>query len=143
MSKIHCRQATAPTGTNPRLAGNDWIVLRYADVLLMHAEAILAGGQSTTSTNAIASVTLVRERAGLVDPLVEVTNENLLLERRVELAFENQRWFDLQRFGVAQEVLSAFSASIGGAFTATDLLLPIPQFEINLSNGAMEQNPGY
>ena len=133
----------APTGTNPRLAGNDWIVLRYADVLLMHAEAILAGGQSTTSTNAIASVTLVRERAGLVDPLVEVTNENLLLERRVELAFENQRWFDLQRFGVAQEVLSAFSASIGGAFTATDLLLPIPQFEINLSNGAMEQNPGY
>jgi hypothetical protein len=132
-----------PTGSNPRLAGNDWIVLRYADVLLMHAEAILAGGQSTTSSNAIASVELVRSRAGFTDPIVELTKDNLLLERRVELAFENKRWFDLQRFGVAQEVLSAFSNATGGAFSATDLLLPIPQFEINLSNGAMEQNPGY
>lgn len=132
-----------PTGSNPRLAGNDWIVLRYADVLLMHAEAILAGGQSTTASNAIASVELVRTRAGFTDPIVEVTKDNLLLERRVELAFENKRWFDLQRFGVAQEVLSAFSNATGGSFSATDLLLPIPQFEINLSNGAMEQNPGY
>lgn len=133
----------APTGTNPRLAGNDWIVLRYSDVLLMHAEAILAGGQSTNAPAALTSVDLVRARAGFADPLLQLTSDDLLLERRVELAFENKRWFDLQRFRVAQEVLSAFSASIGGTFTATDLLLPIPQFEINLSDGAMEQNPGY
>ena len=133
------------TGGNPQLAGNDWIVLRYADVLLMHAESILAGQLTTPSSNAIASFQLVRDRAGLVDPVVtELTRDNLLLERRVELAFENKRLYDLKRFGVAQEVLSAFSNSIGGAFTATDLLLPIPQFEINLSNdGLLEQNPGY
>lgn len=132
-----------PTGGNPRLAGNDWIVLRYADVLLMHAEAILAGGQSTQAASALASFQLVRDRAELTDPVLELTKDDLLLERRVELAFENHRWHDLQRFGVAQEVLSAFSESIGGAFTGTDLLLPIPQFEINLANGALQQNPGY
>lgn len=131
------------TGSNPQLAGNDWIVIRYADVLLMHAEAILAGGQVTTSSSAIASVELVRERAGIDTPIIELTKEDLLLERRVELAYENKRLFDLKRFGVAQEVLSAFSASIGGTFTATDLLLPIPQFEINISNGLLEQNPGF
>ena len=133
----------APTGSNPQLAGNDWLVLRYADVLLMHVESILAGGQSTQASNAIASFQLVRNRAGLTDPVIEITKEDLLLERRVELAFENKRYFDLKRFGVAQEVLSAFSNSIGGAFTATDLLLPFPQFEINISDGQLEQNPGY
>ncbi len=131
------------TGSNPRLAGNDFIVLRYADVLLMHVESILAGAESTSSSNAITSFELVRNRAGFTDPIVEITKEDLILERRVELAFENHRLNDLKRFGVAQEVLSSYSASIGGAFTATDLLLPIPQFEINLSNGLMEQNPGY
>ncbi len=131
------------TSPSPRLAGNDFIVLRYADVLLMHAEAILAGSQSTTSTNAIESFQLVRDRAGLTDPVLEITKENLLLERRVELAFENHRLHDLKRFGVAQEVLAAYSEAIGGSFTGTDLLLPIPQFEINLSNGLLEQNPGY
>lgn len=131
------------TSPSPRLAGNDFIEMRYADVLLMHVEAILAGGESTTATNAITSFQLVRDRAGLTDPVVEITKDDLLLERRVELAFENHRMNDLKRFGVAQEVLSAFSAEIGGAFSGTDLLLPIPQFEINLSNGALAQNPGY
>ena len=133
-----------PTGGNPRLGGNDWIVLRYADILLMHAEAILAGQPETTSSNALASFQLVRDRAGLTDVVEELSSEELLIERRVELAFENKRLYDLQRFGVAQEVLLAFSNSIGGVFSSTDLLLPIPQFEINLSNnGLLEQNPGY
>ncbi|WP_136480704.1 RagB/SusD family nutrient uptake outer membrane protein [Cognatitamlana onchidii] len=127
-----------------RLAGNDWIVLRYADVLLMHAEAIMAGALETTSSNAIESYNKVRERAGLEDDEDgTLTIDELLLERRVELAFENQRLFDLIRLGKAQEVLSAFSAANGYNFASTDLILPIPQREINLSQGLMSQNPGY
>ncbi|MDC6352207.1 RagB/SusD family nutrient uptake outer membrane protein [Zeaxanthinibacter sp. PT1] len=125
------------------LSGNDWIVLRYADVLLMHVEAILAGGQETSVPAALNSFQLVRDRAGLTDPVTTITKQDLLDERRVELAFENQRLFDLIRLGVAQEVLSAFSTANNYSFSATDILLPIPQREINLSNGLLQQNPGY
>lgn len=133
----------APTSSDPRSAGNDWIVLRYADILLMHVEAIMAGGASTTSSNAIASFQQVRARAGITTPVTSITADELLLERRVELAFENQRFFDLLRFGKANDVFTAYSAANGLGYTSTDLLLPIPQIEIGLSNGLLSQNPGY
>jgi hypothetical protein len=136
-----------PTGVafdlNPDFAGNDWIVLRFADVLLMHVEAIMAGGASTNATAALTSFQKIRDRAGLTATVTNITKQQLLDERRVELAFENQRLFDLMRFGEAQNVLSAFSTANNYSFTATDLLLPIPQREINLSKGLMSQNPGY
>jgi hypothetical protein len=72
-----------------------------------------------------------------------ITKQELMDERRVELAFENHRLFDLMRMGEAQNVLSAFAISVGVGFTSSDLLLPIPQREINLSGGDMSQNPGY
>ena len=53
----------ASTSSDPTKAGNDWIVLRYADVLLMHVEAIMAGSESSTSTNALASFQEVINRA--------------------------------------------------------------------------------
>lgn len=130
-------------GSNSRTAGNDWIVLRYADVLLMHAEAVLAGSQSTTSSNALASVNEVRARAGLDDITGELTAADLLLERRVELAFENHRFFDLVRFGVATTVIADYAAEQGYDFNVNQLLLPIPAREVNLSRGSMSQNPGY
>ena len=129
--------------TDATLSGNDWIVIRYADVLLMHVESILAGGQETSAAAALASFQQIRDRAGLTDPVTSISKTDLLNERRVELAFENHRLFDLLRFGVAQEVLSEFSNNNGYSFGATDLLLPIPQSEINLSKGLMNQNPGY
>lgn len=128
---------------DPILAGNDWIVLRYADVLLMHVEAIIGAGVNTVDPAAIASFQEVRARAGITDPVSEVTKQQLLDERRVELAFENHRLFDLIRFGSAIDILSAFSADNGYAFSGTSLLLPIPQREIGLSNGLLTQNPGY
>jgi len=130
-------------GPNSRSAGNDWIVLRYADVLLMHAEAIMAGSQSTTSSNALTSVNEVRTRAGLDDITATFTASDLLLERRVELAFENHRLFDLMRFGVATSVISAYATEQGYDFNVNQLLLPIPAREVNLSRGVMLQNPGY
>ncbi|MBK8515966.1 MAG: RagB/SusD family nutrient uptake outer membrane protein [Saprospiraceae bacterium] len=139
---------TPPTyGLNARNAGNDWIILRYADVLLMHAEAILAGGAETTSSAAIDSYMKVRVRAGfnpVTDRPAVLSKSDLLVERRVELAFENQRFYDLVRFGVADAVLSAHAASLGyGSYNPRKLLLPIPSREINLSKGILTQNPGY
>ncbi|QRM88909.1 RagB/SusD family nutrient uptake outer membrane protein [Lacinutrix sp. WUR7] len=132
------------TATDRTKAGNDWIILRYADVLLMHVEAIMAGNNSTSVQAALDSFELVRLRAGLLgDDDNDITKQELLDERRVELAFENHRLFDLIRFNEAQTVLSAFSAVTAGSYSASDLLLPIPQREINLSNGLLSQNPGY
>ncbi|WP_299670391.1 RagB/SusD family nutrient uptake outer membrane protein [uncultured Polaribacter sp.] len=146
--------SSLPTyGTLPRDAGNDWIVLRYADVLLMHVEATLgvSGATSTSDSNALSSFNAVRNRAGLAnDADGSITQEELLLERRVELAFENQRFFDLLRFGVADTVLQNHSAedndediSVYPSYNARKLLLPIPSREINLSKGLLNQNPGY
>ncbi len=136
-------ELNAPYSADPITAGNDWIVLRYADVLLMHVEAILAGANETVDAGALASFQKVRNRAGLTTPVTIITKDLLLNERRVELAFENHRLFDLIRLDKAQEVLSAFSAANGYGFTSTDLLLPIPQNEIGLSKGKLTQNPGY
>ena len=136
----------AKTSNDDDLAGNDWIVLRYADVLLMHVEAIMAGGAETNVAAAITSFNKIRSRAAMPTKITgtdKITKQELLDERRVELAFENQRLFDLVRFGVAQDVLSAYSAANNYSFTSSQLLLPIPQREINLSKGKLTQNPGY
>ena len=131
------------SSVNARTAGNDWIVIRLADVLLMHVEAIMAGNNDTNAPGAINSFQLIRSRAGITTPVASITRQELLDERRVELAFENQRLFDLIRFNEAQNVLSAYSQANNYSFTATDLLLPIPQREINISSGLLKQNPGY
>lgn len=131
-------------GEGPSNAGNDWIILRYSDVLLMHAEAIMEGN-GTTDSNAIDSYMKVRERAGfdaVNDRPAVLTVEALLIERRVELAFENHRFFDLIRLGVAHDVLGAHATAMGyTSYNIRRLLLPIPSREINLSDGLLTQNP--
>ena len=109
----------------------------------MHVEAIMAGGNETNVPAALNSFQQVRNRAGLTDVVTSISKQELLDERRAELAFENHRLFDLIRFGEAMNVLSDHSTEIGGSFSSSDLLLPIPQREINLSNGQLSQNPGY
>ncbi len=133
----------AATSSDPTSAGNDWIVIRYADVLLMHVEASIGSGVNTVDPAAIASFQAVRDRAGLTSTVTEVTKQMLSDERRVELAFENHRLFDLIRFGFAIDVLSKHATDNGASFSGTSLLLPIPQREIGLSNGLLTQNPGY
>ncbi len=130
-----------------RFCGNDWIVLRYADIYLMYAEAIMAGGSSTQTVTAIRAYNAVRDRVGMStipeDGSGTLTLDELLAERRIELAFENHRLYDLIRLGKATDVLSAFATSNGYSFSNNDLLLPVPQREINVSKGALSQNPGY
>ncbi|TXN35229.1 RagB/SusD family nutrient uptake outer membrane protein [Flagellimonas hymeniacidonis] len=135
-----------PYGPNARNAGNDYIAIRFADVLLMHVEAILAGGSSTSVPAAVTSFQRVRDRAfpdTAPNPISSISKDELLLERRVELAFENQRWFDLLRFGVADDILTAHAAEMGYIYNSRALLLPIPAREINISKGLLTQNPGY
>ena len=130
-----------------RLCGNDWIILRLADVYLMRAEAILAGAPETTNLTAVQSYNAIRSRVGLPelaeDGSATLTLDMLMNERRMELAFENHRLYDLVRTGQAASVLGAFATTEGYTFSNTDLLLPIPQREINVSNGSLAQNPGY
>ncbi|MDO6596565.1 RagB/SusD family nutrient uptake outer membrane protein [Oceanihabitans sp. 2_MG-2023] len=136
-----------PYGPNARNAGNDYIAIRYADVLLMHVEAIMGQSSETSNSNALNSFKEVRDRAfpdTAPNIVTSVTKEELLRERRVEFAFENQRYFDLVRFGVLDAVLSAHSDEMGYVYDPRKaLLLPIPAREINLSGGLLTQNPGY
>ena len=127
---------------NVEAAGRPWIVLRLADVYLMYCEAVLGNASSTTNGAALLYINQIRSRAGLAD-LTEITPDNLLYERRVELAFENHRFFDLVRFGKADEILGAFAVSpeAGFVYDSRDLLLPIPQAELAIYD--MGQNPGY
>ncbi len=127
-----------------RNAGNDYIALRYADILLLHVEAILAGAPATVDPAALASFQAVRNRAGLTSTVTSITKEDLMTERRVELAFENQRYFDLKRFGEFENVLSAHADEMGYVWNVNNArFLPIPQREINLSGGLLTQNLGY
>ncbi len=127
---------------------NNWIVLRYADVLLMYAEALneqgyVANGPAFTYLNQ------VRTRAGLAAKTS--TNANTALqvadqaafrlaveqERRVELAFEGHRWFDLVRTGRAVTVLG------GLGMQPHHVLFPIPQTQIDINPSLISQNQGY
>jgi hypothetical protein len=126
--------------------GNDWEsnknirILRYAEVLLMNAEAANELGQTGP---ALQSLNEVRQRVNLPD--VTTTNQAELRmaiwnERRLELAFEHDRWFDLIRQGRAGEVMRA----LGKPFVdGKHELFPIPQRQIEVSGGQLTQNPGY
>ena len=139
----------------------DYIFLRYADVLLMHAEASMELGDDAS---AISSLNLVRNRAGLGDydanaAVISTYKETSLLghgplkasiyhERRVELGLESDRFYDLVRWGDAATVFQNFDDN-GQTYgknnfvTGCSELLPIPAGDISASNGAIEQNPCY
>ena len=118
--------------TNP----NNYISIRFADVLLMAAEAAAKGtaGEDLARTH----LNRVRNRAGLMD--VNFTGTALLdaiqQERRVELVGEGHRFFDLVRTGRA-------ATEIDGFTPGKNELFPIPLVEITLSGNRWQQNPGY
>jgi hypothetical protein len=131
-------------------ADNNWPVLRYADVLLMYAEALNEQG-FVADGPAFDYLNQVRARAGLpartavnADPALQVADQAAFRlaveqERRVELAFENHRWFDLVRTGRAIDVMAAH----GIAIEPYQLLYPAPQSQIDINPAIITQNPGY
>jgi starch-binding outer membrane protein, SusD/RagB family len=115
-------------------AGQNIRVLRYAEILLIDAEAKL---QSGDAGGAATSLNLVRERAWL-DPIAAPTLQDIWNERRLELAMEGDRFFDLVRTGQAATVLGPLGFEPG-----THEVFPIPQNMIDITNNAIEQNPNY
>lgn len=128
------------------LSQQDWIIMRYADVLLMLAEADNeVNGPTATVYN---SVNRVRARAGMPNLpsglSKEAMRERIRHERRVELAFEGHRFFDLKRWKTAKSVLNAVSDSpVVYNFEDRHYLWPLPQSEIDKNQGALIQNPNY
>jgi hypothetical protein len=119
-------------GGDPVLEWPDnYIEIRLADTYLMQAECLVRGGDPGAAQEWLDKV---RARVGLSP--VPATLENIYYERRVELATEGHRWFDLVRTGKAAEVL-AFKGFVAGKHE----ILPIPLSE--LGNTKLQQNPGY
>lgn len=114
-------------------ADNNFVVFRYADVLLMLAEAL---GESPEAYELINEV---RTRAGLADIDASTPGtfaEKLLHERQVELAFENHRWPDIKRFGVAAKKINEAEPFI--AESSVRSLFYIPQREMDINTGFIQ-----
>jgi hypothetical protein len=125
-------------------------ILRYADVVLMAAEAANELGGTANTDEALMYLEMVRARArgsnAAVLPKITERNQAALRdiirhERRVELAMEHERFFDLVRWGIAADVLHA--AGKTGFVAGKHELMPIPQSEIDKSAGVLTQNLGY
>jgi hypothetical protein len=126
-------------------------LLRYADVVLMYAEAANEVGGVDNITAARNAVNSIRARARIGSvagtlPDITTTDQDELRtairqERRIELAMEHERFFDLVRWGIAQTVLNG--AGKPNFNNNRDVLLPIPQTQIDLSAGVLTQNQGY
>lgn len=115
-------------------------LLRFAEVLLINAEAANELGKSS---EAILSLNKVRQRASLAATKSvgqSEIREAIWQERRIELAMEHDRFFDLVRTGRAAKVLSATNKNF---VTGKNELLPIPALQIALSGGKLTQNNGY
>ncbi|MDB5137838.1 MAG: RagB/SusD family nutrient uptake outer membrane protein [Mucilaginibacter sp.] len=136
----HSRTAESNCGGNTDRLPKQIRILRYADVLLINAEAAVQLGKTGDATT---DLDLVRVRAGLAH--VVPTLAAIWHERRMELAMEHDRFFDLVRQDAVQpgRAAAAFAADGGKTWKATDALFPIPQTQIDLSGGRLKQNPGY
>lgn len=127
--------------------GGNIRILRYADILLMAAEALNENGKTQ---EALTYLNQVRTRARgnrppSVLPNVTVTDkaqlrQRIWQERRVELALEQHRWFDLVRQGRVSAVMKAHGKNFQ---EGKNELFPIPQNEVDISGGVITQNPGY
>lgn len=135
----------------------DWglnrTLLRYTDILMMKAECI--NKISGPTSEAVAIINQVRNRAGLADLTSEETSSSdaflkaIVSERRHEFAFENQRWFDLVRWGIAVDVMNEFLAdmeiNVQRSMDSHQEIFPIPdqQIEIIGDETILWQNPEY
>jgi hypothetical protein len=117
----------------------NWKVIRYADVLLMYAEALNENGKTP---QAIPYLNMIRKRAGLPEytTLTQAeARDSIFNERRFELGMEGVRWFDLLRTGRALSVMTPFGMK------PHMTVFPIPLIEVQIINDAaiLPQNPGY
>ena len=115
---------------------HDWIELRLADVILLYAETLNENGNTS---GALTQLNKIRTRAGLADSSASSqadVRQAIQDERRLELAFEGQRWFDLVRTGTV-------NTEMGQMINVNYHLFPIPVSEVLSSFGVITQNAGY
>jgi hypothetical protein len=156
ITKFRDNSATAGT---LGYGGNDWIILRYADIILNLAEVFM---YQNDNANAIKYLDMVRARAGMPNYATMMTDPNyaaryptlklaILHERRIELAFEHHRWHDLTRFFNPTDLVSYFKSKNQADydnspltnFSTKDYYFPIPFNEYKLNTESMYQNSGY
>ena len=160
---------------NLDLVNNDiearaWILFRYAEILLNYAEAMNEAygpnDKASYELSAVNALNMVRQRQGVNMPVIAATSKEEMRslvkrERRVELAFEGHRWWDLVRWKDAATALNqplrgVHITNLGGSFsyqyfnvenrvfTSPKMYLyPFPQTEVTKSNGVLTQNPGW
>ena len=149
-------------GALPNNGGQDWYIFRYADILLMHAEALIETNQNLGEARNL--IDQVRQRVNMPTiaqaeeangTVINQTSlrEILRHERRVELAFENTRFVDLKRWGTMQEAYErsgqdtkprSTNPVLQGVTYQGDrsIILPSPQQELDI-NRALEQHPAW
>ncbi len=143
-TNYNVRKFLVPKSISPEYNTNpaNFVVYRYADVLLKKAEALNEMGQTDKAAEPL---NIVRTRAGLPDVSglsQDEMREKIIHERRIELAFEGHRWFDMIRIDGGNYAVN-FLKSIGKTHVTKDrLIFPIPQTEMD-ANPLMKQNPGY
>jgi hypothetical protein len=159
-NRPHISKYTAMAGDTPiantsgRDSDSNYQMMRYAEVLLIAAEAAIELGRTS---EADAWINMIRERArngdgsGAPSPVPAdisgATIDDVLEERRLELAFEHKRWYDIVRRRLGEEVFgpNGFETELQGTQNfdpSRDYLLPIPPIEIT-NNPSITQNPGY
>jgi hypothetical protein len=143
-------------------SGSDFIVLRYADVLLMYSECLNETGTLSNSLTdpsmALYWLNLVRQRSNKTAPIgidqcssKDAVRRLIVQERKLEFTLEGIRWFDLKRTGLASEMILANSGSATGFTNPVTsvpdyrLIYPVPQPEIEKINNPqiLDQNQGY
>ncbi len=135
-------------------SGCEYIIYRYADILLMYAET---QNELNRPSEALNYLKPIRSRAGLATDEALGTSQSLMRsalekERRIELNSEGHRWFDLLRTDRLIPVMNAHfndpslnyeEIGINSSIEEYELIFPIPFFEVNLNPQAIIQNPGY
>lgn len=127
--------------------GINFPIIRYTDVLMMKAEAILQGAPGTQE-EVDEIINRVRARAGL-EPVSGVTIDMYLEERRREFAGEGHRWHDLVRTGKVLEVMNEWLPAedtrnvMAETLDPNYIIYPIPFSELQVKEGLYQQNPGY
>ena len=139
-----------PFDNNTR-SEQDWVILRYADVLLMIAEA--ENELNGPTQNVYNAINAIRTRPGIDLPVLaaglskDEMREKIRHERRIELAFEGERYFDLKRWKTIGTVMNQLTDPTlplyKPYFEERFYRWPLPQSEIDKSNGVLKQNPDY
>ena len=131
------------------MMANNTYIMRYADVLLIYAEAVLGDAGSTSDALALDAFNQIRTRAGL-QPVTSFNKLDMLKERRCEFALEGEYWFDLGRYNRA-EAISIMSAqnrgdinfSVNYTPNDSDFLMPYPDAEVAKNPKLLEAPVNY